>query len=388
MAPSEKRGSHEEDAIYRRADGGDPPRGGSAAHRRGGEEARRQRSNDLRVAETIRRVGAGRCEAPPAARAGKQSTQEDGGGSRSRDRRPQGDHAKKMVGARVRRQQVAYARSRGLSGRRACALLSVARSMLGYVSRLIARDAPVLPAVRTLAGQYPRYGYRTIRIFLEREGHRLGTDRMYRLWRQEGLQVPKKRPRRRVATGRPRPLAPTAVNHVWAYDFVFDTCADGRTLKCLTVIDEFTRECLAIDVAGGIRSGRVIDVLAQLVSVHGAPRHLRSDNGPEFVATAILRGLQTAQIETAFIDPGKPWQNGADESFNGKFRDQHLSLQWFRNRVDAKVSIEQWRRHYNEVRPHSSLAYLTPAALKAKHLAESIDGRRSDRTSVVQGKGR
>jgi putative transposase len=185
-----------------------------------------------------------------------------------------------------------------------------------------------------------------IRIVLEREGHVLGIDRMYRLWRQEGLQVPKKRPRRRVATGRPRPLAPTAVNHVWAYDFVFDTCADGRTLKCLTVIDEFTRECLAIDVAGGIRSGRVIEVLAQLVSVHGAPRHLRSDNGPEFVATAILRWLQTAQIETAFIDPGKPWQNGADESFNGKFRDQHLSLQWFRNRTDAKVSIEQWRRHY------------------------------------------
>jgi len=220
-----------------------------------------------------------------------------------------------MVGARVRRQPVAYARSRGLSGRRACALLSVARSTIGYVSRLVARDAPVLEPLRTLAGQYPRYGYRTIRIFLERQGHAIGTDRMYRLWRQEGLQVPKKRPRRRVATSRPRPLPPTAVNHVWAYDFVFDTCADGRTLKCLTVIDEFTRECLAIDVAGGIRSGRVIEVLAQLVSVHGAPRYLRSDNGPEFVARAILRWLQAAQIETAFIDPGKPWQNGADESF-------------------------------------------------------------------------
>ena len=209
-----------------------------------------------------------------------------------------------MVGARVRRQQVAYAIGRGLSGRRACALLSVARSALGYVSRLIAKDAAVLPAMRTLAGQYPRYGYRTIRIFLDRQGHVMSADRMYRLWRQEQLQVPKKRPRRRVATSRPRPLPPTAVNHVWAYDFVFDTCADGRTLKCLTVIDEFTRECLAIDVAGGIRSGRVIEVLAQLVSVHGAPRYLRSDNGPEFVASAILRWLKTAQIETAFIDPG------------------------------------------------------------------------------------
>jgi transposase InsO family protein len=149
------------------------------------------------------------------------------------------------------------------------------------------------------------------RIFLERQGHVLGTDRMYRLWRQEGLQVPKKRPRRRVATSRPRPLPPTAINHVWAYDFVFDTCANGQTLKCLTIIDEFTRECLAIDVAGGIRSARVIEVLTQLVSVHGAPRYLRSDNGPEFVARAILRWLQTAAIETAFIDPGKPWQNGS-----------------------------------------------------------------------------
>jgi putative transposase len=124
------------------------------------------------------------------------------------------------------------------------------------VSRLVARDADVLSPLRTLAAQYPRDGYRTIRIFLERDGHALGTDRMYRLWRQEGLQVPKKRPRRRVAASRPRPLPPTAIDHVWAYDFVFDTCADGRTLKCLTVIDEFRRECLAIDVAGAIRSGR------------------------------------------------------------------------------------------------------------------------------------
>ncbi len=154
-------------------------------------------------------------------------------------------------------------------------------------------------------------------------------------------------------------------NHVWAYDFVFDTCANGQTLKCLTIIDEWTRECLAIDVAGGIRSGRVIEVLTQLVSLHGAPRYLRSDNGPEFVACAILRWTHAAQIETALIDPGKPWQNGADESFNGKFRDEFLTLQWFRNRVDAKVGIEQWRRHYNEVRPHSSLGYLTPAEFKA-----------------------
>ena len=149
----------------------------------------------------------------------------------------------------------------------------------------------------------------------------------------------------------------------------------ARPLKCLTVVDEWTRECLAIDVAGGIRSGRVIEVLTQLVSVHGAPRYLRSDNGPEFVAAAILRWLADAQIDTALIDPGKPWQNATDESFNGKFRDEFLSLQWFRNRVDAKVGIEQWRRHYNDVRPHSSLGYLTPLEFKAAGLAGFSVGR-------------
>jgi putative transposase len=232
-----------------------------------------------------------------------------------------------MVGARVRRQQVAYAQARGLSGRRACALLTVARSTLGYQSRLATQDTPVLAAMRRVASQYPRYGYRRIRIFLRREGHAMSPDRAHRLWRQAGLQVPRRRPRRRVASGRPRPLPPTAQNHVWAYDVVCDTCANGQPLKCLTVVDEWTRECLAIDVAGGIRSGRVIEVLAQLVSLHGPPRYLRSDNGPEFVATAILRWLTDAQIETAHIDPGKPWQNATDESFNGKFRDEHLSLQ-------------------------------------------------------------
>jgi len=276
-----------------------------------------------------------------------------------------------MVGARVRRQQVAYARSRGLSGRRACALLSVARSTLGYQSRLAMRDAPVVTAMRTLAAQYPRYGYRKIRIFLGRQGHALSPERTYRLWRQAGLQVPRRRPRRRVATTRPRPVPPTGANHVWAYDFVFDTCADGRALKCLTIVDEFTRECLAIDVAGSIRSGRVIEVLSQLVSIHGAPQYLRSDNGPEFVALAVLRWVQTVGIDPAFIDPGKPWQNGTDESFNGKFRNECLTVEWFRNRVEAKVGIERWRRHYNEERPHMSLGDLTPAEFKSKIKSQS-----------------
>lgn len=269
-----------------------------------------------------------------------------------------------MVSAQARRAQVAYVQARGVSQRRACALLSVARSTLGYESRLAAKDAPVLGAMRELAGQYPRYGYRRIQVFLERRGFALSADRTHRLWRAAGLQVPRKRPRWRVASCRPRPLAAQAGNQVWAYDFVFDACANGQQLKCLTVIDEYTRECLAIDVAGGIRSRRVIEVLAKLVSVHGAPKYLRSDNGPEFVSRAILKWLATANIDTALSDPGKPWQNGSNESFNGKFRDECLSMEWFRNRIDAKIVIESWHRHYNEVRPHSSLEQLTPMQFK------------------------
>jgi len=143
---------------------------------------------------------------------------------------------------------------------------------------------------------------------------------------------------------------------------VFDRCANGQQLKCLTVTDEWTREGLAIEVDGRIRSGRVIEVLARLVSERGAPLYLRSDNGPEFVSRALLAWITAQGIDTALIDPGKPWQNGAGESFNGKFRDECLSLEWFRSRAEAKAVIESWRRHYNEVRPHSSLGYLTPAA--------------------------
>jgi putative transposase len=269
-----------------------------------------------------------------------------------------------MVSAPVRRRQVEYVNRRGLSLRRACALMSVARSTLRYESRLARRDAPVVSVMRELAGQYPRYGYRRIQVFLARRGHEMSADRAHRLWRLAGLQVPRKRPRRRVSTSRPRPLAPTGMGEVWAYDFVFDACANGQQLKCLTIVDEFSRECLAIDAAGSIRSGRVIEVLSKLVSVHGAPKYLRSDNGPEFVSRAILRWLTGAQIDTAHIDPGKPWQNGSNESFNGKFRDECLSMEWFTNRMDAKIFIENWRRHYNEVRPHSSLGNLTPSEFK------------------------
>lgn len=271
------------------------------------------------------------------------------------------------MSSQARREQVALACERGLSKRRACELIEIARSGLGYVSVRAARDAPSLEAMKRLSAQYPRYGYRRIRVFLRREGHGMSRHRAHRLWRLAGLQLPRRRPRRRAASSRPRPVPAFGPNQVWAYDFVFDACANGQQIKCLTVIDEFTRECLAIDVAGSIRSRRVIEVLTRLISERGAPRYLRSDNGPEFVSRAILEWLADQKIDTALNDPGKPWQNGADESFNGKLRDECLSLEWFRSREEARVVIEVWRRHYNHVRPHQSLKDLTPIEFKTRY---------------------
>lgn len=283
-----------------------------------------------------------------------------------------------MVSVPARRKQVAYAKMRGLSERRACTLLNVARSALHYESVKAVNDAPVLASMAILSAQYPRFGYRRIHVFLDRQGHQMSVGRVWRLWSQSGLQVPRKRPRRRVAGSRPRPQAPSMANQVWAYDFVFDTTAMGQQLKCLTVVDEYTRESLAIDVAGSIRSSRVIEVLSQLMSVRGVPKILRSDNGPEFVSNALLRWATNHGLDMALIEPGKPWQNGVAESFNGKFRDECLSMEWFRSRAEAKVVIESWRRHYNEVRPHSSLGNLTPTAFRL------LGGKTAEIEAVLQ----
>jgi len=272
-----------------------------------------------------------------------------------------------VVSSPARREQVAFAMTRGHSKRQACELIGTSRSTFAYRSIRAERDAPLIAVMKQLALQYPRYGYRRIRVFLKREGHAMSEQRAHRLWKAAGLQLSRRRPRRRIATSRPRPLPPFAPNSVWAYDFVFDGCANGQQLKCLTIVDESTHECLAIDVAGSIRSQRVIDVLAKLVSQRGAPSFLRSDNGPEFVSKAILQWIVDSNIQVALIDPGKPWQNGTDESFNGKFRDECLSVEWFRSRREAVVIIEHWRQHYNLVRPHSSLKYRTPVEFRQHH---------------------
>jgi putative transposase len=268
-----------------------------------------------------------------------------------------------MVSVQARLEQVSYATQRGLSQRMACTLLKISRSNLFYSPKMPVKDAPVIEAMKTLSGTYPRFGSRRIRIFLQRDGIMLGKERCIRLWARAGLQVPKKRKRKRAGTTL-RPLAPTARNSVWSYDFVHNACANGQKIKCLTVVDEYTRECLAIDMAGSIRSSRVIDVLSKLMRVHGMPKYLRSDNGPEFVSKALLEWAIKESLQISLIDPGKPWQNGTNEIFNGKFRDECLSMEWFRNRLEAKVIIEDWRTYYNDVRPHSSLDYKTPNEFK------------------------
>tara|TARA_R110000744_G_scaffold211824_6_gene330941 strand:+ start:963 stop:1817 length:855 start_codon:yes stop_codon:yes gene_type:complete len=274
------------------------------------------------------------------------------------------------VSPQARLDQARFLNVRGLSLRRACGLIGVARSGLHYQHRQPVKDAPVVESMKRLAKQYPRYGYRRIRIFLAREGLKMSVDRAGRLWRKARLQLPAKRPRRRPARSVARAPAPTSANRVWAYDFVFDACANGQVLKCLTVVDEFTHECLAVDVSGSIRSARVIKQLSRLITVHGAPTFIRSDNGPEFLATAIQKWLREENIKTAYIDPGKPWQNGVNESLNGKLRDECLNMEWFKNRRHSKVVIEQWRQHYNAIRPHMSLGYLTPHEFK-QHLIQT-----------------
>lgn len=272
-----------------------------------------------------------------------------------------------MVSASVRREQVRYAMSRGLSTRRACRLMSVARSTLNYQSRMSIRDGELELSLRSLAQRHPRYGYRRVWAMLRREMV-INLKRVRRLWQRLDLSLPKRRPWRRAFTPGVRAVASQQAQQVWAYDFVHDSCANGQGLKLLTVVDEWTRECLAIEVGARLNSTSVLEVLSRLMSLYGRPAYLRSDNGPEFVATRVKEWLKTSGVQTSYIEPGKPWQNGTNESFNGKLRDECLNMQWFRNRAEAKVIVEQWRCHYNEERPHSSLNYQTPAQARAGQL--------------------
>ncbi len=214
------------------------------------------------------------------------------------------------------------------------------------------------------ATRYGRYGYRRITGLLRWDGWRVNHKRIERLWRREGLKVPKKQPKRGrlwLGDGSCIRLRPEHRNHVWAYDFIADRTRDGRPLKMLTIVDEYTRECLAIEVERHMKSIDVLQVLSDLFVERGTPGYLRSDNGPEFTATLIREWLDRLDVDTLFIEPGSPWENGYVESFNGKFRDEFLDREIFYTLQEAKVLIERWRQEYNTIRPHSSLGYRPPA---------------------------
>ena len=215
-----------------------------------------------------------------------------------------------------------------------------------------------------LAIQYGRYGYRRITKLLCAAGWKVSFKRVERIWRREGLKVPAKQPKRGrlwLNDGSCVRLRPEYANHVWSYDFVEDRTHNGRKYRMLNVIDEFTRECIAIRVNRRLRSADVIDVLSDLFILRGIPAHVRSDNGPEFVAKAVRDWITAVGARTAYIMPGSPWENGYCESFNSKLRDELLNGEIFYTLEEAKVVIEGWRRHYNTVRPHSSLGYKPPA---------------------------
>ncbi len=215
-----------------------------------------------------------------------------------------------------------------------------------------------------LATQYGRYGYRRIAAVLRQEGWQVNHKRVERIWRREGLKVPKKQPKRRrlwLNDGSCIRLRPQFKDHVWSYDFVIARTDEGRAFSILNIIEEYTRECLSILVKRRITSQDVIDQLFELFIFKGIPEHIRSDNGPEFTAKAVRGWLNRLGVKTLFIEPGSPWENGYIESFNGKLRDELLNREIFTTLTEAKVLIEQWRREYNQVRPHSSLGYRPPA---------------------------
>jgi len=215
-----------------------------------------------------------------------------------------------------------------------------------------------------LATQYGRYGYRRITAMLRQKGWQVNHKRVERIWRQEGLKVPQKQPKRRrlwLNDGSCIRLRPERKDHVWSYDFVIARTAEGRAFRILNIIDEYTRECLAILVKRHITSQDVIDQLFELIIFRGIPEHIRSDNGPEFTAKSVRGWLNRLGVKTLFIEPGSPWENGYIESFNGKLRDELLNREISTTLTEAKVLIEQWRREYNQVRPHSSLGYRPPA---------------------------
>jgi len=250
------------------------------------------------------------------------------------------------------------------SERRICRALGIQRSSIRYIPEPRSDEGPLRADVVRLAAQYGRYGYRRVTALLWQEGWKISPSRVERIWKQEGLKVPQKQPKRGrlwLNDGSCVRLRATHKNHVWSWDFVMDRTDDGRVIKILTLIDEYTKEALAVYPARRIRANDVIDIFADVMVERGIPEYLRSDNGPEMIAKVLRNWLARVGTKTAYIMPGSPWENGYCESFNGKLRNELLDGEIFYTLREAQVIIEQWRWHYNRIRPHSALGYRPPA---------------------------
>lgn len=252
----------------------------------------------------------------------------------------------------------------GVSERHACAALGVHRSHLHRPPKKADDEETLTKDILRLSQKYGRYGYRRITSLLHTEGWRVNHKRVERIWREQGLKVPQKQPKRKrlyLNDGSCIRLRPLFPNHVWSYDFVNDRLSNGKKIRMLTVIDEYTRKCLMIRVDYQLKTDDVIDVLSTLFLTQGIPKYIRSDNGGEFTAHVLQDWLKGLGVKTAYIEPGSPWENGFNERFNGSLRDECLNLEYFHTLEEARVIIGEWVHEYNHIRPHSSLGYLPPA---------------------------
>lgn len=255
-----------------------------------------------------------------------------------------------------------------VSERRACRVVGQSRATQRYERRTPDDEPALVARMLELVRRWPRRGYRWIGAMLRAEGFRANDKRVYRLWRREGLKVPthaKKRRRLGSGAGSSQQRRASRPNEVWSWDFVFDTTSDGKMLKFLVVVDEFTRECLVLEVARKHNSRTVIEALATVIKERGAPRFIRSDNGPEFIAKAVRQWLAERTVETLYIEPGAPWQNAYVESFNSRLRDEFLNGEVFDHLLEAKALAARWRDEYNRLRPHGALGYRTPLEFAA-----------------------
>ncbi|MCG3201209.1 MAG: IS3 family transposase IS407 [Gammaproteobacteria bacterium] len=265
-----------------------------------------------------------------------------------------------------------------ISERRACGLMGISRTVLHYQARHCEEEQRLRGRIVKLAQARRRFGYRRIHVLLRREGVKANHKRVYRLYRAERLAVRRRRRRQGVAMEREALKLPTAVNEVWSMDLVSDALSNGRRLKCLTIVDDFSKEAVDIVLDHGIAGLYVSRVLDQAVRFRGRPKAIRTDHGPEFTTKALDQWAYRHGVELKMIEPGKPIQNAYSESFNGKFRDEYLNEHWFTSLAQARSTVAEWRRDYNEQRPHSALGYMTPAEFAAKHRQRGNEQTQND----------